>query len=300
MAKVNFIYGDSYLLSIFIWSFENLECLLDDKENINFSSTSLLQSLYIVDCEALKSLSWSGKLPVQLKTLDIDKCPELECLAREIGDNTCLETIILRKCRNIKYLPQRLDKLSRLQKISLECPNLVRLPEALPNLHHLQYLLIRVQNSIGERGFPTNLTSLQIGDPDISKAVMEWGLHRLTSLTYLFIDGSNCTDATSFPQQEIGMKLPPSLADLSIKNFKNVRKLSSNGFQNLTSLQYLSISHCPKLKSIPRKEMLPSLSLLWIRDCPVLKKRCKRDEGKQWSNIAHIPDVTIDGRFIYE
>ncbi|EOY19769.1 LRR and NB-ARC domains-containing disease resistance protein, putative [Theobroma cacao] len=292
------------LRTLEIWSCENLECLLDDKENINFSSTSLLQSLYILVCKALKSLSWSGKLPVQLKRLLISGCPELECLAREIGDNTCLESIELNDCKNIQYLPQGLDKLSRLQRISLrECPNLVRLPEALPNLHHLQQLSIRgcprVQNSIGERGFPTNLTSLSIDDHNISKAVMKWGLHRLTSLTILHIDGSNCTDATSFPQEEIGMKLPPSLTYLSIRNFKNIRKLSSNGFQNLTSLQSLEIYHCPKLKSIPRKEMLPSLSQLEIWYCPVLKKRCKRDKGKQWSNIAHIPYVTIDARFIY-
>ncbi|XP_017984721.1 PREDICTED: putative disease resistance RPP13-like protein 1 [Theobroma cacao] len=293
------------LRTLIIWSCENLECLLDDKENINFSSTSLLQSLDIRDCKALKSLSWSGKLPVQLKRLLISGCPELECLAREIGDNTCLESIELSNCGNITYLPQGLDKLSRLQEISLRgCLNLVRLPEALPNLHHLQELIIdecpRVQNSIGERGFPTNLTSLSIIEPNISKAVMEWGLHRLTSLTYLNIDGSNCTDATSFPQEEIGMKLPPSLTNLTLRNFKNVRKLSSNGFQNLTSLQSLWIINCPKLKSIPRKEMLPSLLRLYIWECPVLKKRCKRDEGKQWSNIAHIPFVTIDGRFIYE
>ncbi|XP_017984768.1 PREDICTED: putative disease resistance RPP13-like protein 1 [Theobroma cacao] len=293
------------LRTLEIWSCENLECLLDDKENINFSSTSLLQSLDIWHCEALKSLSWSGKLPVQLKKLLILMCPELECLAREIGDNTCLESVNLWSCRNIKYLPQGLDKLSRLQQISLRgCLNLLRLPEALPNLHHLQRLTIggcpRVQNSIGERGFPANLTTLEINDPNISKVVMEWGLHRLTSLADLHIDGSNCADAVSFPQEEIGMKLPPSLTHLTIQNFKNLRKLSSNGFQNLTSLQLLWIINCPKLKSIPRKELLPSLSQLWIRDCPVLKKRCKRDKGKQWSNIAHIPEVRIDCRFIYE
>ncbi|EOY19764.1 LRR and NB-ARC domains-containing disease resistance protein, putative [Theobroma cacao] len=284
---------------------ENLQCLLDDKENINFSSTSLLQSLDIRDCKALKSLSWSGKLPMQLKQLFNFYCPELEYLAREIGDDTSLESINLWSCRNIKYLPQGLDKLSRLQQISLrDCPNLVRLPEALPNLHHLQHLTIeecpRVQNSIGERGFPTNLTSLQIYEPNISKAVMEWGLHRLTSLTLLFINGGSCINAVSFPQKEIGMKLPPSLTLLAIENFKNVRKLSSDGFQNLTSLQSLKIGNCPKLKSIPRKEMLPSLLRLHIWECPVLKKRCKRDEGKQWSNIAHVPEVRIDGRFIYE
>ncbi|EOY19758.1 LRR and NB-ARC domains-containing disease resistance protein, putative [Theobroma cacao] len=253
---------------------ENMESLIDDKENINFSSTYFLQSLYIRSCE------------------------------QSVGNNTCLESITLWDSKNIKYLPQGLDKLNRLQEIQfLDCPNLVRFPKPLPNLHHLQRLIIwecpKMQYSIGERGFPANLTFLSIYEPNSNKEVME-GLHRLTYLTTLWIDGTNCMDAMSFPQEEIRMKLPPSLTDLFIRGFKNLRKLSSNGFQNITSLQSLSINNCPKLKSIPREEMLPSLLQLCIRNCPVLKKRCKKDKGKQWSNITHIPYVTIDDRFIHE
>ncbi|XP_017984033.1 PREDICTED: putative disease resistance RPP13-like protein 1 [Theobroma cacao] len=298
---------------------ENLQCLLDDEENINFSSTSLLESLDIGCCEALKSLSSSGKLPVRCKKLFIYECPVLRFLAQNIGDNACLESISLHNCINIKYLPQGLDKLNHLQEIDFDCcPSLVGFPEsglpianlktlrlvecakleALPTLHTLQQLTIlgcpRVRYSIEENGFHTNLTELDIDEPNISKALMIWGLHRLTSLTKLDIDGSNCIEVVSFPQEEIGMKLPPSLTHLSIGNFKNMKKVSSNGFQNLTSLQSLKIYHCPKLKSLPRKEMLRSLSQLLIYWCPVLKERCKRGKGKQWSNIAHIPYIEID------
>ncbi|XP_022764730.1 putative disease resistance protein At3g14460 [Durio zibethinus] len=307
------------LKSLKILCCKNLQCLLDDRENINFSGTSLLESLEISNCEALKSVSSSGKLPVRLKSLRI-WWSKLDYIALEIGDNICLESIELIRCTNIKYLPEGLDRLSRLQCIDLGgCSNLDCFPasglpasnlksvslsgclklEVLPNFYSLQELWISncpMMKSIGEAGLPTNLTSLFMYDPNFSKVVMEWGLHRLTSLKKLRIDGSDFIDVVSFPHVKIGMnmKLPPSLTRFEIINFKNLRKLSSKGFQNLTSLQFLSIENCPKLKSLPKKEMLPSLLVLFIYNCPVLKKRYRRDKGKLWSNIAHIPCVRID------
>ncbi|XP_022764728.1 putative disease resistance protein At3g14460 [Durio zibethinus] len=310
------------LKSLEILGCENLICLLDDREDVNFSSTSLLESLEISNCEALKSLSSSGKLPIRLKSLRIC-CPGLEYVAHEIGDNICLESIELFGCTIIKFLPQGLDRLSRLQNIHLGgCSNLDCFPasglpasnfkfvilsgclklEVLPNFYSLQELWIincPMMKSIGEAGLPTNLTSLIIDDPNFSKAVMEWGLHRLASLKRLRIDGGDFIDVLSFPHVKIGMnmKLPPSLTHLEIGNFKNLRKLSFKGFQNLTFLQYLSIEECPKLKSLPKKEMLPSLLGLFIESCPVLTKRYRRDKGKLWSNIAHIPCVRFDDEF---
>ena len=140
-------------------------------------------------------------------------------------------------------------------------------------------------------------------EANIWNQVMEWGLHR-----ELGINGS-CIDSVSFPPEDIGVMLPSSLTHLATSNFKNLRKLSSNGFQNRTSLQSLSIFNCPKLKSLPAKNMLTSLFELhiyiniyiYIFFCSVLTKRCKKNKGKQWSNIAHIPCacVRIDGQFIY-
>ncbi|XP_022747725.1 putative disease resistance RPP13-like protein 1 [Durio zibethinus] len=327
----------STLKSLVITECENLECFLEGGENINFSSTSLLEFLQISGCEALKSLSSSSKLPVALKTLKIWNCPELELVAQEIGDNTCLESIQITSCANIQYLPRGMDKLKSLNLYGCEklealpnlnslqkfiissCPRVTSIPEGgLPanltmlhisrtnirkavmdwGLHRLTSLKeLRIHGgnydamTFPERGLPTNLTMLDISGPNIVKAVMEWGLHRLTSLTTLYIYGSNCIDAVSFPQEEI--RLPPTLNHISISLFKNLRKLSSKGFQDLSSLQYLWILNCPKLKSLPKKEVLPSLLNLQISGCPTLKKRCERDKGKCWSNIAHIPCVYI-------
>ncbi|EOY20675.1 Uncharacterized protein TCM_012033 [Theobroma cacao] len=180
------------LRTLNIHNCENLQYLLDDIENIDFSSTSLLESLQVSACEALKSLSSSGQLPVGLKLLNIYLYPELAVLAQKIGDNTCLESLSLWDCRNIKYLLKGLDKLSCLQQIKFQdCPNLISFPksglpsanlktlwlcgceklEALPNLHSLQQLFIlacpRVQYSIREWGFLTNLTSLLMCEPKI-------------------------------------------------------------------------------------------------------------------------------------
>ncbi|XP_022746539.1 putative disease resistance protein RGA4 [Durio zibethinus] len=331
----------STLKSLVIKECENLECLLEDGENINFSSTSLLEFLQICECKALKSLSSSSKLPVGLKMLLIFSCPKLEFVAQEIGDNTCLESIEIWYCENIQYLPQGMDKLKSLELRGCEklkslpslnslqdliissCPRATSIPEGgLPTdltslyihepnvvksvmewgLHRLtsiKGLLIDGRNCdaviFPERGLPTNLTKLSISGPNIVKAVMECGLHELTSLTTLYINGSNCV---SFPQEEI--KLPPSLNVISILDFKNLRKLSSKGFQHLSSLQHLWIGDCPKLKSLPKKEVLRSLLDLQIFGSPVLKKRCKRDKGKYWPNIAHIPRVKIDQRYTYE
>ncbi|KAK1557036.1 hypothetical protein Q3G72_016563 [Acer saccharum] len=80
-----------------------------------------------------------------------------------------------------------------------------------------------------EDGFPTNLTSLDVGGANICKAFFEWGLHRLTSLKFLAIHGG-CPDMISFPM------LPTSLTTLLIYDFRDLERLSPN-FQDHTSLK---------------------------------------------------------------
>ncbi|XVF82347.1 hypothetical protein PTKIN_Ptkin16aG0039400 [Pterospermum kingtungense] len=316
----------STLKSLKIEECENLVCLLEDGENINFSTTSLIESLQINNCKALKSLSSSSKLPMKLKELWIRGCPELEFVAQEIGDNTCLESIEIWDGLNIQYLPKGMDKLGRLQHFEIrDCRNLVcfsesGLPttnlksllifgceklEALPKLYSLQLQELCISNcprmrSIPEGGLPTTLRTLCIYESNLCKPFMEWGLHRLTSLVSLWIEGDKCIEVVSFPLGMTREALPPSLDVLSIGNFKNLRKLSFKGFQSLSSLQILIIQNCPKLKYLHKMEMLPSVLILEICECPELKKMCKRDKGKYWPYISHIPYVGIDGEFIYE
>ncbi|KAL4313168.1 hypothetical protein GQ457_01G002040 [Hibiscus cannabinus] len=281
-----------------------------------------LQHLQTWNCPKLRSLFLNSKLPAMLKKLDITVCPVLECIAQDFHGNTDLEVIHVFGAENIKSLPRGLDKLNHLQDIFLQfcsnlvvcfdeiglattnlrrfsisdCKNIGALPKCIKSFTSLQEL--RVSNccadiSFPEDGFPTNLTLLVIsGAPKIYNSLVEWGLHRLTSLQYLYI---GCVeDVTSFPEERIGMTLPPSLTTISIHNFSNLEFMCSKGFQHLTSLQYLYITDCPKLTSLPEKDTLLSLGHLDIRACSLLIEECRRVNGREWSKISHIPRVEID------
>ncbi|XVF18556.1 hypothetical protein REPUB_Repub11eG0032800 [Reevesia pubescens] len=273
-------------------------------------------------CSKLTSLFLNAKLPITLQQLRIQLCPELECIAQEFDETTCLEFIQVWSCRKIKYLPRGFDKLNHLQEIDIaycssfvsfeesglppatnlkvftirNCENAGALPKCMYNFTSLRTLNVwqcSVNISFPEEGFPTNLTSLVISKaPKIYRSLVQWGLDRLTSLQELTITGEGCLDVVSFPKEE--MMLPPSLTRIYIGDFENLEYMLSNGFQNLTSLQSLKIYNCSKLTALLEKDMLLSLEQLNISGCPLLTEECKRGRRREWSKIAHIPFVEID------
>ncbi|XVF18691.1 hypothetical protein REPUB_Repub11eG0044800 [Reevesia pubescens] len=287
---------------------------------------SHLQHLKIEECSKLTSLFLNAKLPIWLKQLYIWSCPELECIAQDFHETTGLEFIILLCVDKIKSLPPGLDKLSQLQEIRIySCSNLVfnfeesglppatnfrvfeidrcqnfgALPNCINNFTSLRVLRVwdcAADISFPEEGFPTNLTSLEISNaPKLYRSLVEWGLDRLTSLQYLGIGGQGCSDVVSFPEKE-EMMLPPSLTQIWIFSFENLENMHSNSFQDLTSLHYMTIHDCSKLRALPNKDMLLSLEWIFICKCPLLKKELslKRDKGGEWFKISHIPQVLID------
>ncbi|XP_017979821.1 PREDICTED: putative disease resistance protein At3g14460 [Theobroma cacao] len=292
---------------------------------IRLSLPIRLQILKISRCTKLASLSSSGELPTGLKQLLIVDCTKLEYIVQAIHENSCLEHLRIWGCKNIKFLPRGLNKLNHVQKIELwRCENLVSLTEsglpaanltvlrigechileALPNMQNLSALKeLMLQNcsplmSFLEEGFPTNLTSLSISVPQLCSSLLKWGLHKLTSLKDLYINGEECPDVVSFPLEGRGTKLPPSLTSITMKNFEKLRCLSSKGFQNLTSLQELWIFDCPNLTSLPEKDVLLSLSKLYMWNCPLLTYQCIWPQGREWLKISHIPEVLVDHQSI--
>ncbi|MFQ6651813.1 hypothetical protein Gotur_023993 [Gossypium turneri] len=153
--------------------------------------------------------------------------------------------------------------------------------------------------SFPSEGFPANLTSLEISNtPKIYRSLVEWGLNRLTSLQKLTIGGKGCSNVVSFPEEGIGMMLPPSLTYIILLEFENLEYMFSEGFQDLASFQRLEISECPKLTSLPKKDVLLSLGYLCIYSCPLLKEECSSDKSREWSKISHIPLAEIDGKIV--
>ncbi|KAL9429691.1 hypothetical protein AB3S75_031501 [Citrus x aurantiifolia] len=277
-----------------------------------------LEHLEVSSCSNLAFLSRNGNLPRALKYL-VSLCSKLESLAERL-DNTSLEGIFIYDLENLKSLPAGLHNLHHLQKISIaDCPNLESFPEeglpstkltelticdcenlkALPNcMHNLTSLLnLKISEcpsvvSFPEDGFPTNLESLEVHDLKISKALLEWGFNRFTSLRRITIWGG-CPDLVSPPP------FPASLTELWISFMPDLECLSSIG-ENLTSLKTLRLSYCPKLTYFSEQGLPKSLLRLYINHCPLIEERCRKDEGKYRPMISHIPCVQINDRWLFD
>ncbi|XP_023890288.2 putative disease resistance RPP13-like protein 1 [Quercus suber] len=303
----------------------SLKCL-SSKGNL----PTMLKHLEIWRCLELTSLSSIDQLPASLKHLSVRFCPKLESIVDKLQNNVSLEQLRLVYCKKLKSLPEGLHRLCHLNEINIRgCSSLVSFPdggllptslrkvliedceklEVLPNCMHkltsLQQLSIWECPSIisfPEEGYPTNLRVLSLTGVNICKHVFKWGLHRLTSLTDLSIYGG-FPELRSFPAEDeegkLMMTLPTSLTTLEIAKFSNIGFLSSKGFQNLTALEELWIFYCPKLASLP-EGLPPSLLKLRIYECPLLKQHCKKGRGREWFKVAHIPQVEIDWRSVYE
>ncbi|KAH9782669.1 putative disease resistance RPP13-like protein 1 [Citrus sinensis] len=289
---------------------EKLQRLFDDEEDASSSSPSpasssspvMLQHLSIENCPELTSLSSGVQFLEALEFLEIRDCPKLESIPDGLPNLKCLQSIYIWKCPSLVSFPER-GLPNTISRVGIgECDKLEALPNDLHKINSLRDLSIQLCRnlvSFPEEGFPTSLTSLRIGDFKMYKTLVQWGLHRLTSLRRLYI--VDCDDeAECFPDEEIGMTLPTSLTDLYLSGFQKLISLSSTGFQSLNSLQYLLIAGCPNLTSFPEVGLPASLLGLFIFKCPKLKRACKRDQGKEWPKIAHIPCVEIDEKFIYD
>ncbi|XP_028100450.1 putative disease resistance protein At3g14460 [Camellia sinensis] len=242
-----------------------------------------LQELKVSECASLTYLLSRGGLPSTLKQLWIRWCAKLESLFAEEEikiDCPSLEYIEITCCSSLKSLPEanNLKNLSQLQ--IYDCSNLEPLSlggrDENNNINKLSSLHTSLQDLclvycragiesyfVKEGSFPTNLSSLAIGDirvevgqlplPLLPPSPLEWGLHKLSSLTTLTLDGPDWPwgDTVSFPEE--GMFLPTSLINLTIWNFRNLERLSYEEFQNLTSLETLEICCCPRLASFPKE-----------------------------------------------
>ncbi|XP_031279832.1 putative disease resistance protein At3g14460 [Pistacia vera] len=310
----------------------NLQTLVDNEvsemleESINSGSsqnTSLLEYLNIKDCESLASLLSHGELPCSVKCIEIDNCPNLVSFSPRGNLPTALGYLSIRQCSKLESIAERVNDNTSLQEIEImdcpsfipfpdgglpstklsalyinECERLAALPNGMCNLSSLRNLKIQKCPGIvsfPEDGFPTNIWSLEVKDANICKPLFEWGLHRLTSLSVLKISGG-CDDVESFPQEEIGIKLPISLATLEIENFPNLESLSSS-VQNLTSLGRLHFLRCPKLKYFP-KGLPSSIYDLYIDGCPLLEEKCKKN-AEYWPIIANVIMIRLGERRIY-
>ncbi|KAG5539300.1 hypothetical protein RHGRI_019760 [Rhododendron griersonianum] len=236
-----------------IWGCAKLETVLAE-EGMKINCTSL-KSFEIMFCGSLKSL------------------PDV---TQNNVDGGCLKDLSnlgVSFCENVEYIPEGwFTATTNLRELEVHgCKKLKCLPHnAYNNLTSLQSLRISSWDAATELiSHFTNLTSLELHNVDV-KPPSEWGLHRLSSLRKLTLYGCGWA---SFPpvEEEDGMMLwlPPSLIELFISRFPNLEKLSCKEFP---SLEVLNIWNCPKLTTITKLGLPPSLVSLWIKGCPLLSE----------------------------
>ncbi|XP_059644330.1 putative disease resistance RPP13-like protein 1 isoform X2 [Cornus florida] len=279
---------DQNLQSLESIGIEGCPCLESIPESGVCLSTPNLRRLYIINCSNLRWLPFFDQNLQSLESIKIDGCPCLESIPES---GVCLSTPNLRRlyiinCSNLRWLPFFDQNLQSLESIKIDgCRCLESFPQGNLNLApNLIELTIRTRGQV-------------------LKPLAEWGLHRLTSLQKFRIKGGY-PELVSFPFPEEDDKsrpLPASLTTLWIEDLPNLESISSSSskgsggsLQNLTSLRHLSISDCPKLRSLPKEGLPSTLQSLHLIQCPLLEERCLEDQGDYWPNIAHIPDVYTD------
>ncbi|XP_050273205.1 putative disease resistance protein At3g14460 [Quercus robur] len=294
-----FIYDFPVLKSLPRGGPTTLKCLsICDCKELEFPMYPCYSSLEGLEiqssCNSLKSFPLD--IFPKLRYLSIKRCSNMESLSVSEGHHlTDLLKLKIKNCPNFVVFPSGGLSAPNLSVLKVSnCSRLNSLPENmhtfLPSLEILFIINCPQIDSFPEGGLPSNLISLLIND--CKKLIcnrMEWGLQRLQSLKILaFIN--DCGDVESFPEEYL---VPTTVIQLYITRFGNLRTLDNNGFQHLTSLQYLDIRDCPKLKHMPKEGLPASISHILIRDCPLLTKRLQRRKGKEWRNIAHTPFIEI-------
>ncbi|XP_030540855.2 putative disease resistance RPP13-like protein 1 [Rhodamnia argentea] len=289
------------------------------------STMSQLEYLRISSCGSPISFLFAKSRLAALKTLNIYGCKEVESLEEIVVES--LNSMSIYHCENLRSLPQCLHMLSHLTQLYIEdcpelqvecfppfsitpshltldkCPKFKSLPDQWRHLSNLQTLTIRrCENikGIPEGGLPPNLLELTVdGCENLKQPVREWGLHMLKSLKYLEIDCSMGGEGekVSFPsgQNEDGWSalFPSSLTSLWLNNMRNVERLSSGLRNHLSSLEDLRLEGCPKLRYLPEDGFPPSLRVLRIFRCEMMKDRCSKLNGEYWHLIQEIPYVRI-------
>ncbi|XVE90410.1 hypothetical protein DITRI_Ditri20bG0075600 [Diplodiscus trichospermus] len=233
-----------------------------------------LETLHI-GCKGIQELPKDMRCMISLRMLAISTKQKL------LSENgfehlKALRFLAIWYCENIEYLFDGFQNLKFLHSLMiLGCKSLISLLHGLKSSTSLKYLII-----LDCEKLDLNMTlgsQRREGDDEIGlclQTLLIRGLPKLEALPQWLLIGSANT-----------------LQFLIFWKCNNLTTLE--GLQKLTSLERLVIIDCPNLTSLP--EQMPCLKQLEIQRCPILSKRCKPEMGEDWTKIAHVSSIQIDG-----
>ncbi|KAL9381294.1 hypothetical protein Peur_026951 [Populus x canadensis] len=211
-----------------------------------------------------------------------------------LQNHTCLQKLSITKMRSLRSLSNQLNNLSSLKHlVIMNCDKLESFPEGVQNLNSLELLSIHGMPKITALSvLPSSLATLRILNCEELTSLSE-GLQYLTALKDLEL--SRCVKLDSLPQR---IRHLTSLQSLTISCCTEVSCLP-NQIRHLTSLSRLHIHGCSNLMSLPEGiRYLEMLRELEIARCPNVERRCKKEKGKDWPKIAHIPTIIINNQVV--
>ncbi|GLT82927.1 hypothetical protein SLE2022_012500 [Rubroshorea leprosula] len=253
-------------------------------------------TIKIWGCGQLKSIGESLSNSVSLKNLSIDYCNSLESVPSLDGLSS-LETLSIEDCAGLTSLPNGLSSCTALETLKIsDCGNLISISEDLRDLRFLVELEItccgKLRNirGLGEiLGCLTRLRKLHFGGFSAEEEDIEEYPTQLEELTLI-----GWEKLENLPCQ---IQHLTALRKLRLEDFDGIEALP-DWLGNLSSLQSLYIFNCKSLRYMKAIRRLSNLKTLNIEACPELGGRCAKESGSEWSNISHIPDISIDGKNI--
>ncbi|XP_010917835.2 disease resistance protein RGA2 [Elaeis guineensis] len=267
----------SNLVELSLWDLRRCEHLPP------LSQLRSLKRLDIAGMHALRKIEEEGgTMPVPLEEFRLSDMPELE----EWHVNPTTELFPHLRLLDIHF-----------------CPKLIVQPCIPSSVKNLMISSNHMLLSAASIRVLSKLEQLCICCCGVSSKSGWWdGLQYLTALQYLHILG--CDELNCLPE---GVMYLSSLRNLHLKNNRNLKSLEWGRREplftalcslvidgspaltalpewvgGLTSLQFLSLRCCDNLAILPD---LPVLQELWIKNCPLLARRCERGEVRSGTRL---------------
>ncbi|KAJ9158571.1 hypothetical protein P3X46_024140 [Hevea brasiliensis] len=283
------------LKTLGIYNFTDLEYIENGINGDRAFFFPSLEKLLLSNCQNLKGWRRDTSTPQLLQFhcldhLEIRSCPNLtsmplipsvQKLVLKNASKKSLEDILKMKI-SVSQSTSSCSSISPSQLKILQIENIEDLEflpeELLTNLTSLQRLYIRYCSRITK----------------VSSALRH--LTSLEKLVFLACEELDLTDSKD--HSDMRWQYLRSLRELQLINLNKLASLPK-GLQHVPTLRKLLIKSCPKLQSLPGwMESLTKLQYLWIKLCPLLSERCKSNICADWPKIAHIPNISIDDRWI--
>ncbi|XP_014502938.1 putative disease resistance RPP13-like protein 1 [Vigna radiata var. radiata] len=223
----------------------------------------MLRLLYLHGCQNLQRIS-QEHVHNHLFEMSIYECPLFESFPNEGLSAPLVQIIKIGRAGNLKLLPKNMQILlpSLTELEIIDCPKVEKFPDG---------------------GLPPNVKDMSLSSLKLTASLRE-NLDVNTCLESLYI---KYLDVESFADEVL---LPPSVTSLTIYGCRNLKKLDYKLLYNLSSL---TLFDCGNLQFLPEEGLPKSISSLCILDCPLLKQRCQKPEGKDWRKIAHIENLRV-------